>query len=257
MVLFDSVALSVKNLVLDVAYMHPVSTNYPLPPSQREAPILESLEIYNFTNDSRFALMVMVKSPPFFLNIHHLRRLAVQDRTCSANGMMQALLDVTVHTLEHLLIQTDKCPEAADLPLNLCRHERLVSIHVVVIVWDSMILNLTALSYPPTMRDLTVDAMFGPFGHLAGRMGTPDCRALDAYIDQLHLPSLQSVRVRVHNTRHHECQNRYCGGLPAELYVPRWKLQIERDMPLLRSRNLLEVIIARKRMVTWNSQWKS
>ncbi|KAK0437351.1 hypothetical protein EV421DRAFT_1975359, partial [Armillaria borealis] len=264
MVLFDSVALSVKNLVLDLAYMHPVSTNYPLPPSQREAPILESLEIYNFTNDNRFALMVMVKSPPFFLNIHHLRRLAVQDRTCSANGMMQALLDVTVHTLEHLLIQTDKCPgKNFNLYKRRIYHsifvvtERLVSIHVVVIVWDSMILNLTALSYPPTMRDLTVDAMFGPFGHLAGRMGTPDCRALDAYIDQLHLPSLQSVRVRVHNARHHECQNRYCGGLPAEFYVPRWKLQIERDMPLLRSRNLLEVIIARKRMVTWNSQWKS
>ncbi|PBK94342.1 hypothetical protein ARMGADRAFT_1079030 [Armillaria gallica] len=242
MVLFDSVALSVKNLVLDQAYTQPISSNYSLPPFQREVPILESLEICNFTSDNGFALML--KSPPFFFNLHHLRRLAVQDRTCSANGMMQALLDVTVHTLEHLLIQLDKCPgknfklyvcalslthpEASDLPLNLCRHERLASIHVVVIIWDSKILNLKSLTYPPTMRNLTVDAIFGAFRHLARRMGVPDCRTLDACIDQLHLPSLQSVRVRVHNARHHECQNWYCGELPAGLFEPGWKLEIER-----------------------------
>ncbi|KAK0220844.1 hypothetical protein EDD85DRAFT_863656 [Armillaria nabsnona] len=256
MVLFDSVALSVKNLVLNQAYTQPISSNYSLPPFQREVPILESLEICNFTSDNGFGLM-MLKSPPLFFNLHHLRRLVVQDRTCSANGMMQALLDVTVHTLEHLLIQLDKCPEASDLPLNLCRHERLASIHVVVIIWDSKILNLKSLTYPPTMRNLTVDAIFSAFRHLAGRMGVPDCRTLDACIDQLHLPSLQSVRVRVHNGRHHECQNWYCGGLPAGLYEPGWKLEIERGMPLLRKRNLLQVIIARKRMVTWTGQWKS
>ncbi len=166
-------------------------------------------------------------------------------------------------------------PEAAELPFNLCRHERLASIHVVVIIWDSIFLNLKALTYPPTMRNLTVDAIFRAVGHLEGRMGIPDCRTLDACIDRLHLPSLQSVRVRVHNARHHECQNWYCGGLPPGLYEPEWKLEIERGMPLLRSRNLLQVIIARsrssirlsyrylmpsifvERMVTWTSQWKS
>lgn len=136
MVLFDSVALSVKHLVLDLVYMPPSSSNYPLPPSQREVPILESLEICNFTRDNGFALML--KSPPFFFNLHHLRRLAVQDRIFSAKGMMQALLDVTVHTLEHLLIQIDKCPGknfklyVCPLPLTLQKRRSYHSIFVVM-----------------------------------------------------------------------------------------------------------------------------
>ncbi len=71
---------------------------------------------------------------------------------------------------------------------------------------------------------------------------------VDAYLDTLVLPAVQSVHVRLHDSVHGVCHCFECDGGELPTDHDQWKRQIEDAMPLLKGRGILGVEVVKRQL---------
>ncbi|KAG7450047.1 uncharacterized protein BT62DRAFT_992060 [Guyanagaster necrorhizus] len=233
-------ALKHLSLICDDGADWGYTVSPPIRPPPHGLPALESLYMAGDATCENISWLFFDQS---LYDISDIRHLQLYYDSKSASPIIQKLLDAMQETLESFTLEVD--PWADQASLDLSRHSSLSSYYVILASpLDPLILG-TCLS--PTLRALTVECVFNQWDHNS-RHSVYAWAEFDAHLDELALPALQSVHVRLHNRIHPgRCDSHGCDGSerPTDDW-DQWKRQVEESMHLLKGRGVLEVEVVKQ-----------
>ncbi|SJL14133.1 uncharacterized protein ARMOST_17588 [Armillaria ostoyae] len=238
-------ALKHMSLVCDHGADHASEPYPPIRPPPDGLPALESLCIAGKAISSNIAWLFFHQS---LYNIRGIRHLSLQIYDGTTSSLLQGLLNEMQGTFESFTL--DVIPwEDQGVRLDLSQHRMLSSFFMILASPVDPRLVGTRLS--PALQTFTVEQS-----------------EFDAHLDGLMLPTLQRVHIRLHDSTHGVCQEFRCHGrehgicrcdrcddiifydshsYSMECDKWEWKYQVEKIMPLLRGRGILEVEAVKQR----------
>ncbi|KAK0434146.1 hypothetical protein EV421DRAFT_1357172 [Armillaria borealis] len=211
-------------------------------------PALESLSISGRDTSCKVAWMFFTQS---LYNVSSIRRLSLQIYSQTNSSVIQSLLNEVQETLESFTL--DICPgktmsQDGKVDFDLSRHRNLSSFYTIVTDFTSLD-SVPRMRLSPTLRTLTVEHVSRIWEWKSPRPARPW-----AGVDRLALPALEHVHVKLHDAFHDMCyyyaECYTCDLRAGERTDPgdldNWKRQVEKSMPLLKERGILEVEVVKR-----------